>query len=426
MDDLILSAKPVELTQHPDYLEASALVCYYDAPNANGLQLSSAGAADMAKTLVNQPVDAKYRRVGGKDDLGAHEAYKDTRGAVCFATESVGTHTGVEIREADVAVVGGGTKRLPCLFAASRIWTRNKKLCAAVQRLFREGRLRSSYVLRIDPDGIEKKDGVEIPSAYSFVSNTLLGSQHEPAYPCAGVLALAEDSAAEYLSEALSEDMAAADGIEFPAENSAVVLADAAAPLTDRDIRAKLAEFVKGKLDWCEYAYLAFVFPVDGFALFGYEPRKSELDFVKAAFTAEGGAVRLTSGFEPVRLKADPVALSARVGELETEGAALKKSLEELQTANEKLQTDNGKLLAERVVEELKTRIDDTGLFAGKELAQAYAVAETGDKPQVDALIAAQAIAKAKKPAMRVPVSAAFEAPKTAHKNLFEDILKEV
>ena len=116
-ENIILASEVVEMSESKTYLELTSRICYYDDTNANGVLLPSENAEDKAQTLVNMPVQAKYRtNIAGLPTFSGHEMYKDENGNVTVGTESIGTHTEVYIENADVNV-RGTIKNLPCLYA---------------------------------------------------------------------------------------------------------------------------------------------------------------------------------------------------------------------------------------------------------------------------------------------------------------------
>ena len=141
-DRIYLASTAIELSEETDkpYIELTNRLCYYGEPNLNGVILPIEGAEEKAQTLINMPVQAKYKiaKDGKTPDLGGHEAYIDKDGDLCFATESIGTHFSVEIKD-DTVEVNGEKKTLPCLFSTSRIWKRNKKIIKANNSLFDRG-----------------------------------------------------------------------------------------------------------------------------------------------------------------------------------------------------------------------------------------------------------------------------------------------
>lgn len=212
-----LSSKTVDISENDLYLEITNRLCYYDDSNLNDVMLPykdyEDSAEEFAKTLINMPVQAKYRKINNQDDLGGHECVKKPNGEVVFNTESIGVHTSVEIKDDNVTTVHGEEKTLPCLFATARIWKRNENIVNAIKRLFSEDKLNSSW--EISTEEYVYKNGIKILTKYSFFANTLLGSLTTPAYNgTSTTLNLSQfDEDELMIAEAITKDLIANDGV---------------------------------------------------------------------------------------------------------------------------------------------------------------------------------------------------------------------
>ena len=205
MSNYEMSSNVIELSEHKTYIELTRRLCYYDYPNLNGVQLNSDTAEEKAQSLLMQPVVAKYKRIRNKDDLGGHECSVDNKGNITFGTVPIGVNVAVEIKN-DTVNINNNTVETPCLFATSRIWTRNKNVCSAIKRLFAEGKLHSSW--EILTENAEYVNNVKILKDYVFEADALLGSTSNPAYgECATTLCVASAEDPEILlSEAIAND----------------------------------------------------------------------------------------------------------------------------------------------------------------------------------------------------------------------------
>lgn len=205
MSNYEMSSNVIELSEHKTYIELTRRLCYYDYPNLNGVQLNSDTAEEKAQSLLMQPVVAKYKKIRNKDDLGGHECSVDTKGNVTFGTIPIGVNVAVEVKN-DTVIINDTTVETPCLFATSRIWTRNKNVCSAIKRLFAEGKLHSSW--EILTENAEYVNNVKILKDYVFEADALLGSTSNPAYgECATTLCVASaDDPEILLSEAIAND----------------------------------------------------------------------------------------------------------------------------------------------------------------------------------------------------------------------------
>ena len=177
----------IDIAEHTSYLELTSRVCFYDEPNLNNDMLPSDDTTlEKAQTLVNMPVQAKYRlSPSGEPTFSGHEMKKSkSTGEITFGTSSVGTHTEVYI-ENDNVDVNGTIKNLPCLFAKYRIWKRYKNVVSAAQRLFSLGKLYSSWEINTYQYFFDR--GIRKITDYEFLANCLLG--YEYAYPSYGTSA---------------------------------------------------------------------------------------------------------------------------------------------------------------------------------------------------------------------------------------------
>ena len=211
-ETICLSSKTIDIAENDLYLELTNRMCYFDDKNLNNVLLPYKGveekALECAKSLINMPVQAKYKKIAGKDDLGSHEMHINPDGEVVFDTESIGTHVDVWIEETEVTTVSGEVKKLPCLYAKKRIWKRNKNFINAIKRLYEsEGGLGSSW--EIQTLEYTFKDGVKTLTDYVFLSDCLLGSTTTPAYNgTSKAISLSSLTEQELMvAEALSQDI---------------------------------------------------------------------------------------------------------------------------------------------------------------------------------------------------------------------------
>lgn len=211
-EKIFLSSKAIDLAEHNNYLELTNRLCYYDDKNLNNVLLPYKDCEDdalkYAQTLVNMPVQAKYKKIKRLDDLGSHEAHLDKDGDVVFDTESIGTHTEVYIQNDTVTTVSGETKELPCLYAKCRIWKRNKNMIAAIRRLYSsEDGLNTSW--EIATKSYKFENGIKTLTDYEFLANTFLGSTTTPAYKgTSKTVSLSSMTEQELIvAEALSADL---------------------------------------------------------------------------------------------------------------------------------------------------------------------------------------------------------------------------
>lgn len=294
---IALSGQAIELSEFKTYIELTNRLCYYGEPNKNKVVLPVDTAEEKAKTLVDMPVVAKYKVINGNPDIGGHEMVTLPDGTVKFNTANIGTHVAVEVRD-DTVIIDDEEKTLPCLFAKSKIWTRNTNIVAAIKRLFAEGKLFSSWEIATLES--EEKNGLKYLTDYVFEANCLLGTGKAPAYgSCATAISVAEvDETPEMIiAEALSKDMKMEDKENMKNEkNTSEITPEVTEPathevseLTCKDIREKIEdELCKQKFG----GYVAFMFPTNSYVLV-HKWDMDELTFNKVTYTVENDVVTI-------------------------------------------------------------------------------------------------------------------------------------
>ena len=384
MSNYEMSSNVIELSEHKTYIELTRRLCYYDYPNLNGVQLNSDTAEEKAQSLLMQPVVAKYKRIRNKDDLGGHECSVDNHGNVTFGTVPIGVNVAVEIKN-DTININNNTVETPCLFATSRIWTRNKNVCSAIKRLFAEGKLHSSW--EILTENAEYVNNVKILKDYVFEADALLGSTSNPAYgECATTLCVASAEDPEILlSEAIANDFnidnseTKEDKTLKIKENQSVVTSENenadvvtdevvetsqktenvettetetvitiskeesqevvdnsetvdVSALTVRDLRCKIEKACRDKIRYC---WVAFMFPTENYVLVEFDERESELEYMKFAYTVNGEDV--TVG-EPEKVKL-AVSVADINSEISEKNDAIIKANEEITALKSEVET---------------------------------------------------------------------------------------
>ena len=381
----------VNIAEHTTYLELTSRVCYYDEPNLNNDMLPYDDTTEeKAKTLVNMPVQAKYKvSPTGEPTFSGHEMVKKKDGTVDSKTSSIGTHTEVYI-ENDNVDVNGTIKNLPCLFAKYRIWKRYKNVVAAVQRLFDLGKLYSSWEINTYQYVYDR--GIRKVTDYEFLANCLLG--YEYAYPSYGTsanaISMAEmnnDNPQLMIAEALSQDLIEEndnkeENTEMAKKNEPSVAEDVtkvstptdtdttttatentnsveqkedtaevdnkdtvtdSAQLTTYDLRKKITDACRAKID--KYCWVSYMFPNEKEVWCEYEGAETELDYAKFTYEVGEGDVITVSDPEYVKLTVSVAEINSKVTSLEKEIETAKAELDikndAITKASEKIQELN-------------------------------------------------------------------------------------
>lgn len=356
-ENILLSSKTIDIAENDLWLELTNRMCYYDDKNLNNVLLPYKGVEDKAlecaKTLINMPVQARYKKIAGNDNLGSHEMRIDSDGDVVFETDSIGTHIDVWIEDTEVTTVSGETKVLPCLYAKKRIWKRNKNLINAIKQLYEsENGLGSSW--EIQTLEYSYKDGVKTLNDYVFLSDCLLGSNVTPAYngTSKAISLSALDEQELMIAEALTQDMMCqntqekeektleiekenmtvsetekeniSDNVEQAEENVSAEISvedskensgdTVVSELTDNDIYRKAAVEINKKLP-NYWGYIAFMFPESHEIWYNYDG-DTELDYYKFTYEVNGEDV-IISEPEKVTLTVSVKDINSTVAEYE-------------------------------------------------------------------------------------------------------------
>lgn len=334
-ENILLSSKTIDIAENDLWLELTNRMCYYDDKNLNNVLLPYKGVEDKAlecaKTLINMPVQAHYKKIAGNDNLGSHEMRIDSDGDVVFETDSIGTHIDVWIEDTKVTTVSGETKVLPCLYAKKRIWKRNKNLINAIKQLYEsENGLGSSW--EIQTLEYSYKDGIKTLNDYVFLSDCLLGSNVTPAYngTSKAISLSALDEQELMIAEALTQDMMCqntqekeektleiekenvsvseieneniSDNVEQTEENVSAETSvednkknsvdTVASELTDKDIHAKAEKEIENKLPNI-WGYISFMFPESHEIWYCYDG-DTELDYYRFTYEVNGEDVTVS------------------------------------------------------------------------------------------------------------------------------------
>lgn len=360
-DKIIFSCPTLELSEFKTYIELKSMLCWYGYPNLNGALLPVDAAEEKAKTLVNQPVVAFYKKDAfGRDDLGGHEATKDINGNMHFGTENIGVNTAVEVKETTVEI-NGQSVTTPCLYATRRVWTRNQNVVNAIKRLFEEKKLTSSWEVIVNSYTFQ--DGIKTLDDYTFVADALLGSQVTPAFSCAKTLSVASTEENELLiAEALANDINLnkedkhLDGknINPTVTESPAQPEPQTASLTERDLRKKVQKACQDKISkWC---WIAYHFPLEKKIWVEYEERASELDYYEFTYDVGEGEVITVSDPIEVKLTVSIAEINNALATKDTEISEKEKTIStkdtEISTRDESLIKANSRIkeLEEEVV----------------------------------------------------------------------------
>lgn len=424
-ENMILTSQVIDLAEEDDrYITLTNRLCYYDAPNLNNVVLPSDRAEELAQSLIDMPVVAKYCKTDGKDDLGGHEMSINADGEVEWGTENIGVHKSIEIKDETVEV-NGQQKVLPCLFATAKIWTRNKNFVNAIKRLYQENGLYTSW--EISTKSYEFKDGIKTLTDYEFLGNCCLGSDYLPAYGnTSKTLNVASIEPRYLIAEALKKDMETKDGDTMNTDDKNVEKQEVDASeaindvetsekdLTENDIYTMVSRAYTDKHGREFWGYPRYFFPLASYALFKTQTCENELDFIKVDYSVVEDKVEITNE-TPVTLTIDysevETVLRAKDEEISTKARGLVEAnnkitdltnelsaLEPIKVAYEKAENEKKERELAEAKANLESKISISGLFTIEEIQseEIQSLIAELDETKVNSLIAERFLKKLK------------------------------
>lgn len=366
--EILVSGSPVEIAEHGDYKLATFMISVLDEFDRNGRMIPKESGELYHATMIGFPILAKMvcDEDGEPVDFAGHEMYVtyDEAGnaSVRFNTHPIGSVVESWIEDRQVA---GYAMPKSCIMIKAKLWSsRYPEYFTVLDKLWASNNVKSSWELTVQ-DVVQTAKG-RILKAFSFIGNTLLGSNILGAVPGAGVYEYAELDPEIQLATALSKDICRAegaqrkedemlenemrddqivaettepvvdapavaevDGAEMAEEISDVAeaevvdttneeiaeteVADPAegvvveeAMLTERDLRYRINEAYRTQYD--KWGWVAFWFPAANEAWVEEEGRSTELDFVRVTYSVENDEIKIVD--------AAPVKLSVSVSEL--------------------------------------------------------------------------------------------------------------
>lgn len=397
IENMIFTSQVIDLseTEKDDrYITLTNRLCYYDEPNLNNVILPSDKAEELAQSLIDMPVVAKYCKTDGEDDLGGHEMSINADGEIEWGTETIGVHKSIEIKD-DTVEVNGQQKVLPCLFATSKIWTRNKHFVNAIKRLYESNGLFTSW--EIATKSYEVKDGVKTLTDYEFLGNCCLGSDYLPAYGCASkTLNVASVEPRYLIAKALKKDIETKDGDTMDIEDKNVSGQEietsgvvnkteiSTKDLTEKDMYDMVYRAYFDKYGDTDHGYIRHFFPLASYALFKTESCKNVLDFIKVDFSITDDGAEIV-GATPVSLTIDYSGVEEMLKSKDEEISSQARGLVEANNKIEELKRElsdlepikiayeeSEKAKKEKEIAEFKfnleSKISDSGLFTPEEI----------------------------------------------------------
>ncbi len=327
---------------------ATFLISVLDEYDLNRRMIPKESGELYHSSIIGFPILAKMvcNEAGDPVDFAGHEMYivldKAGNRQVRFNTHPIGSVVESWIEEREVA---GYTGKKSCIMIKAKLWsTRYPAYFSVLDKLWAAHNVKSSWELTVQ-EAVQTAKG-RILKAFSFIGNTLLGSNVLGAVPGAGVYEYAQADPELELATALSKDVfieetqrkedvvlenmdqkQVVSEAEEVIENKAEVLAEESAPaheergslpvestegtseekrietegamLTENDLRRRINEAYQIQYD--KWGWVAFWFPADNEAWLEYEGRPTDMDYMRVTYSVENDTVSITNA-EAVKL----------------------------------------------------------------------------------------------------------------------------
>lgn len=208
-EKIVLSGAPVEIAEFEDHKLATFLISVLDEYDLNGRMIPKESGELYHSSIVGFPILAKMvcNEAGEPVDFAGHEMYivtdEEGNSQVRFNTHPIGSVVESWIEERPVAGYIGNKS---CIMIKAKLWsTRYPEYFAVLDKLWATHNVKSSWELTVH-EAVQTARG-RILKAFSFIGNTLLGSNVLGAVPGAGVYEYAQADGELELACALSKDV---------------------------------------------------------------------------------------------------------------------------------------------------------------------------------------------------------------------------
>lgn len=208
-EKIILSGSPIEIAEYEDHKMATFLISVLDEYDLNGRMIPKESGELYHSSMVGFPILAKMvcNEAGDPVDFASHEMYivvdEEGNSQVRFNTHPIGSVVETWIEE---RAVSGYIGNKSCIMIKAKLWsTRYPEYFAVLDKLWAANNVKSSWELTVQ-EAIQTAKG-RILKTFSFIGNTLLGSNVIGAVPGAGVYEYAQADAELELASALSKDV---------------------------------------------------------------------------------------------------------------------------------------------------------------------------------------------------------------------------
>lgn len=399
MESILISSKPIEISEHKNYKLATFLISVLDEWNENGVLIPKEIGEKYYETIVGFPVVAKLIVDADNNpvDFRGHEV-SIQKGNYRFNTIPIGSVLKSYIEEREVEGYEG---KKSCIMIQAKLWTsRFPEYFEVLDTLWNENNVSSSWEI-----SVEKSESVlrgKILKAFSFIGNCILGRDVEGAVRGAGMIEYAEfnDNSDDIkLAKALSSDCIGKEVKEMEKENveasvsekekvEGKIVAEKSEndnPTSDIDVSAMTIEdFEKKICKWLRenereyvYGWIYHIF-VDEKYFLTHNYKMDSLEFNKFTYNIVDNEVVINEVPEKVTLVVDIVNVNSTIASKDEEIIKANSEIENLKSEVTELLEIKSKydsLISEKAeiekaekIKNLKEKAVSSGYISEKEI----------------------------------------------------------
>lgn len=399
MESILISSKPIEISEHKNYKLATFLMSVLDEWNENGVLIPKEIGEKYYETIVGFPVVAKLIVDADNNpvDFRGHEI-SIQKGNYRFNTIPIGSVLKSYIEEREVEGYEG---KKSCIMIQAKLWTsRFPEYFEVLDTLWNENNVSSSWEI-----SVEKSESVlrgKILKAFSFIGNCILGRDVEGAVRGAGMIEYAEfnDNSDDIkLAKALSSDCIGKEVKEMEKENVEVAVSEKeiveekiiaeksksdnsenvvdVSAMTIEDFEKKIHQKLRENEGNIVYGYIYHIF-VDEKYFLTHNYKQDSLEFYKFTYDIVDNEVVINEVPEKVTLVVDIVNVNSTIASKDEEIIKANSEIENLKsevTELLKIKSKYDSLISEKAeiekaekIKNLKEKAVSSGYISEKEI----------------------------------------------------------
>lgn len=399
MESILISSKPIEISEHKNYKLATFLISVLDEWNENGVLIPKEIGEKYYETIVGFPVVAKLIVDADNNpvDFRGHEI-SIQKGNYRFNTIPIGSVLKSYIEEREVEGYEG---KKSCIMIQAKLWTsRFPEYFEVLDTLWNENNVSSSWEI-----SVEKSESVlrgKILKAFSFIGNCILGRDVEGAVRGAGMIEYAEfnDNSDDIkLAKALSSDCIGKEVKEMEKENVEAAVSEKeiaeekiiakksesdnsenvvdVSAMTIEDFEKKIHQKLRENEGNIVYGYIYHIF-VDEKYFLTHNYKQDSLEFYKFTYDIVDNEVVINEVPEKVTLVVDIVNVNSTIASKDEEIIKANSEIEnlksevtellEIKSKYDSLMSEKAEIEKAEKIKNLKEKAVSSGYISEKEI----------------------------------------------------------